>query len=221
MFLRYSGLLFIFVFACAQAKATELAKPSIARQFVNLPLAFERQPSDSVAQYVAHGQGYQIYLSSAGALIRVQPAPGAAAGEVFMEFAGGRTTKALAGPELPGKVNYILGNDPRQWQLSLPTYERVTYQQVYPGVDLVYRGNQRQLEFDLMLQPGTDVGAARLKLTGARGLRLDANGALVLGTDAGDMTIGAPEIYQEVGGARKAVRGRYKLLRHGEVAFQV
>ena len=48
------------------------------------------------------------------------------------------------GPQLPGKVNYIRGNDQRAWQTGLPTYQSVTYKQVYPGIDAVYRGNQQE-----------------------------------------------------------------------------
>jgi sugar lactone lactonase YvrE len=213
-----SGVL--LVLACSLIQAAETTTSPVARQYVNLPLAFERQTDNGAARYVARGQGYRISLTDTGASIRVQPASGAAAGEISMEFAGGRSKQVLPGRELPGKVNYIRGNDPRQWQIGLPTYEQVTYKQVYPGIDVVYRGNQRQLEFDLVLRPGTDVSAARLKFGGARCLWLDADGALLLGTAAGDLKLGVPGIYQEVDGVRKAIRGRYKLLHRQEVVFQ-
>ena len=85
-----------------------------------------------------------------------------------MELSGARQAVPTPGQELPGKVNYIRGNDPRQWQLGLPTFERVTYSDVYPGIDLVYYGNQRQLEFDLVLKPGANPGQVRMKFAGAQ-----------------------------------------------------
>ena len=68
-----------------------------------------------------------------------------------------RQAVAVPEKELPGKVNYILGNDPRRWRFGLSTYERVTYPDLYPGIDVVYYGNQKQLEFDMVLKPGVDV----------------------------------------------------------------
>jgi hypothetical protein len=96
-----------------------------------------------------------------------------------MGFVGSQPAPATPGPELPGKVNYFQGNDPRQWKLGLPTYERVRYHNVYAGVDVVYYGNQQQLEFDLMLQPGADPGRIRLKISGARKIALAADGQLI------------------------------------------
>ena len=73
-----------------------------------------------------------------------------------MEFMHGRQSTAIPQNELPGKVNYIFGNDPRRWRLGLPTYERVTYGNLYPGIDVVYYGNQKQLEFDLVPCAGSN-----------------------------------------------------------------
>jgi hypothetical protein len=68
--------------------------------------------------------------------------------------------------ELPGKVNYILGNDPRNWQIGLPTWARVTYPDTYPGIDVIYYGSQQQLEFDLVVKLGADPGSIRMKIEG-------------------------------------------------------
>src|SRR5437879_1232125 len=69
--------------------------------------------------------------------------------------------------EQPGKSNYLLGNEPSQWLLGIANYAQVQYQDVYPGVDAVYHGNQRQLEYDFRVAPGADPGAIRLAFTGA------------------------------------------------------
>src|ERR1039458_5141434 len=118
------------------ASAIVAATPSITHQYAELPLAFERQGDASQARYVARGNGYAIGLRDGNATIGVQPEPGGSAGAISMEFVGGRHVTGTPSADLPGKVNYIRGNDPRQWQLGLPTYARVTYEGVYRGVDI-------------------------------------------------------------------------------------
>jgi hypothetical protein len=67
-----------------------------------------------------------------------------------------RNAKVSGIDELEGKSNYFIGNDSAKWRRNIPTYARVKYQEVYSGVDLVYYGNQRQLEYDFVLAPGAD-----------------------------------------------------------------
>src|SRR5208337_4111677 len=75
--------------------------------------------------------------------------------------------EVTGGEELPGKSNYFIGNDPKRWRTNVPTYAKVRYQDAYPGVDLVYYGNQRgQLEYDFVVAPGADPAAIRLALSG-------------------------------------------------------
>ena len=58
--------------------------------------------------------------------------------------------------KLPGIVNYFIGNDPEKWRTKIPTYKKVEYKDVYPGIDLAYYGNQGQLEYDLIVAPDVD-----------------------------------------------------------------
>ena len=169
---------------------------------------------------MVRGNGYMIALRGGGATIGVQSQAGSSS-SVSMDFAGSRKVPGTAGPELPGKVNYLHGNDPKQWRLGLSTYDSVSYREIYPAIDVVYRGNQRQMEFDLVLRPGADPKRIRLKFDGARELTLDAEGALVVRSTAGDLRIPLPVIYQEVGGAREAIQGRYGLLPNHEVDFRL
>src|SRR5262249_57341082 len=108
-----------------------------------------------------------------------------------------------------------------QWQLGVANYARVRYEGVYPGVDAVYYGNQRRLEYDFRVAPGADPGAIRLAFTGGGGMALDEQGNLVLHTSGGDVVEQPPVLYQEVDGVRQAVDGRYVLEDDGTVAFAV
>jgi hypothetical protein len=122
--------------------------------------------------------------------------------------------------ELPGKSNYFIGNDPKKWHTNVPQFTKIRYESVYPGVDLVYYGHQRELEYDFVLQSGADPQAIRLGIEGARRLRLE-RGDLVLTTADGDVYLPSPHIYQEVHGTRSEVRGGYVILGKGEVGFKV
>ncbi|MGH8584146.1 MAG: SBBP repeat-containing protein [Gammaproteobacteria bacterium] len=132
-----------------------------------------------------------------------------------MQLIGANPKPRISGADaLPGKVNYLRGNDPKQWRTNVPTYAQVRYEHVYPGIDLVYYGNQRQLEHDFVVAPGADPKTIRLVFQGAEKLDLDAHGDLVLhlthGTD-GEVRLHKPSVYQEVNGARRAIEGRYVL----------
>jgi hypothetical protein len=122
--------------------------------------------------------------------------------------------------ERAGKINYFVGNDLTKWQANVPTFARVEYQGVYPGIDLVYYGNQRQLEYDFTVTPGADPSAIRLSFAGAQQVSLDRQGDLVLQTPAGAVREPKPFLYQQVDGVRQQVSGQF-VLRGQEVGFDV
>jgi hypothetical protein len=107
--------------------------------------------------------------------------------------------------ERPGKSNYFMGNDPRKWRTNMPNYTKVKYSNVYRGVDLVYYGNQRQLEYDFVVKPGADPRQIELNFDGAKGLRLGADGDLIVSIAGGEVIEYKPVIYQNIGGMRRRV----------------
>ncbi len=123
--------------------------------------------------------------------------------------------------ERPGKVNYFIGDDSSKWLTNIPTYGKVAYSGVYPGVDLVYYGNRHQLEYDLIVAPGADPSVIQINFAGAQGLRVDKRGDLWLQTKAGEMRQTKPSIFQEVNGVRKPVNGGYVLKRGNRVGFKI
>jgi len=125
--------------------------------------------------------------------------------------------------ELLTKSNYFLGNDPKKWQANLANYAKVKYAGVYPGVDLIYYGNQGHLEYDFVVAPGADpniirfsVAAARTSATAHRGapLRLTADGDLMVKMDGSEIRLYKPIAYQTNGsGAKEYVKTQYVLER--------
>jgi hypothetical protein len=138
-----------------------------------------------------------------------------------MDLVGANPQARAAGVNpLPGTVNYFLGNDPARWHRHIPTYGRVEYPNVYPGVSLAYYGGPGGLEYDFTVSPGADPSAVALKFGGATGRELDARGDLLVHTAAGDLVQHAPVLYQEVGSQRQAIAGRFAL-DSGLVRFSV
>ena len=123
--------------------------------------------------------------------------------------------------ELPGKSNYFVGNDPHKWRTNVPNYARVKYEGVYPGVDLVFYGNQRQLEHDFVIAPGGDTSQIRLRLEGSKKMSLDGEGNLDIAVEGGEVRLQKPLIYQEGSGRRREIAGGYVLKGTREVAFKV
>jgi streptogramin lyase len=122
---------------------------------------------------------------------------------------------------LPGISNYLIGNDSRRWHTNVGNYGKVVDRGVYPGIDLVYYGNQQELEYDFVVSAGADPGAIRMSFQGAESLSLDAAGNLVLHAAGGDVVEHAPVLYQGDAEGRQAVGGRFVLGAGGQVGFQV
>ena len=120
-----------------------------------------------------------------------------------------------------GVSNYFVGNDPSKWHTNVANYSKAGYQDVYRGINLVYHGDQKQLEYDFTVRPGADPRAIRLDFDGTQGKALDAQGNLVLHTSAGDVVEHAPVAYQMIHGVQHTVASRFVLNPHGQVGFHV
>ena len=119
-------------------------------------------------------------------------------------------------------MNYFKGNDPTKWRTNVPTYAQARYTNVYPGIDLVYYGNQRQLEYDFVVAPGQDPASITMAFEGMEGFELDATtGDLVLQTSSGDVRQRKPLIYQEMAGEKQEIAGNYIVKSDDQVGFQV
>ncbi len=140
-----------------------------------------------------------------------------------MKLEGANTNPQITGlEELPGKSNYFIGNDPRQWRTDIPTYAKVKYEAIYPGVDLVYYGTQgRQLEYDFVVAAGADPRQIKLSFAGMDKLELDTEGDLVIQSGERQMRMHKPLVYQEKDGSREEIAGQYTLSNEREVGFDI
>lgn len=190
-----------------------------------LPLAFEpnQGQTDAGAAYIAHGSGYGLFLMPTEAVLALGAgSKNSSPAAVRMQMEGASANPKIEASEaLPGKVNYIRGNDRSRWVRNVPTFARVQYSSVYPGIDLVYYGKQGQLEYDFAVRSGADPNQIRLKLAGVDGMSLGSDGSLRLKTPARELRWNKPIVYQEVNGERRNVEGRFQLLAGNRVGFSV
>jgi hypothetical protein len=123
---------------------------------------------------------------------------------------------------LPGRSNYFLGRDAARSPADIPTYARVKYADVYPGIDLLFHSSsQGELEYDFIVKAGANPGAPDLIFEGANNITLKQNGDLVIALPTGELIEHAPDMYQEVAGVRRKVIGGYVLRGEREVGFKV
>jgi hypothetical protein len=222
-----SVLLGLVVASATAATATLLRRPDAPAASVppahdalaTLPISFEAAEGG----FVSRGAGYSFALTPAGAVVGVRD------GSFGLRPAGPTANPAAeleAGESLGGTVSRIVGNDPAQWRAGAPTYARVTAKQVWPGVDMVWHGDQRRLQHDMVVAPGVDPSVVAFDVDGARSLTVDGAGDLVVdlhttGAGAPTARLARPVLYQDVAGTRRPVDGGFALRGPAQVGFTV
>lgn len=188
--------------------------------FAKWPLAFEpnQGQSDPRVLFLSRNAGSTLFLTAGEAVVSLR----GAARPLRLAWQGGNPHPQVVGLEaLPGKRHYLKGRDPARWHRDIPTYGKVRYRALYPGIDLVYYGRQRHLEYDLVVAPGADPTQIRLRLAGMDAVNLDEQGALQLHVTGRALSLSKPVIYQETADGKKAVDGGYVLLADNQVGLKL
>jgi hypothetical protein len=249
--LAAAGIVFYFGTAVHSARASgpgSLASGKPSPKSLSMPFFFEPNQGQTAPQvkFLARGSGYGLFLTADEAVLQLQrPAvstehsaassqlsvPGfqrASSSVIRMRIDGANASARISGAApLTGKSNYFIGNDPAKWRHNIPQFARVEYKSVYPGIDLVYYGDQGQLEYDFRVAPAADPNQIALSFEGASA-RIDS-GDLVLSTGNGDVRFHAPRIYQPAapesgnssGTAEKAIAGSFRQLADNKVGFTI
>lgn len=209
--------------------AGKLPTPASNRRFLaslsKLPLRFEANvgQADASVKFFARGNGYSLFLTSDGATMSLRDRSSGQRRTEFvrMKLAGANQTVAVSGTDLlPGRSNYFIGNDPSRWHRNVPQFARVKYENVYPGIDLVFYGNPNRLEYDFRVAPGANPSQAELEFDGPERVELSA-GNLILENESGRLQFEAPQIYQQIEGRRQRVAGRFVLQAANRVGFEI
>jgi len=201
----------------------------VKESYSKIPLSFvvNHGQADKDVKFISRGSGYSLALASttftlAVADTRNKNNEASRASVMQATLLGGNAAAKLSGLErLITKTNYFIGSDPRQWKTNLPNFAKVKYSGVYPGVDLVFYGNQNLLEYDFTVAPGSDPGVIALGFDGITNMRIDEKGDLLLRTDAGEIRQSRPVVYQQIDGARQMIPANYLIKGQKQVAFQI
>jgi hypothetical protein len=217
----------------------------ILDQYGKLPLSFEANhgQTDGRVKFLSRTSGYSLFLTGDEAVLTLNGKK-ASTNKAKIEGAAHKLQSGMAAPkgggvlrmklrnanpaarvtgvdELAGTSNYFIGNDPTKWQTNVPTYAKVKYEGIYSGIDLVYYGNQRQLEYDFIVAPGADPRRIAFDVSGAQRIRRDVQGDLVFKTGEGEIRWHRPVVYQEKDGARQEIAARYTINDTNRVGFQL
>jgi len=195
--------------------------------YASLPMAFELNEGQTHAdvRFLSRGSGYGVYLTADDALLVLSPTPSPrspATQSTLLRIAlvGARPAAISGRDELPGKANYLIG-ERAGWRTGIPTYAKIHYRGVYPGIDLVYHGRQDGLEYDFVVAPGADPRQIAVQFDGAQHIEIDAQGALVLHTAAGPIRQPRPVVYQQLADLRREIDASYVFITQQQVGFEV
>jgi hypothetical protein len=216
----------------------------ILARYPQLPMSFERNQGqeDPRVKFLARGQGYALFLTSDEAILELKKSgivrqasqegmdssklssgnlPNVT-DSVRMTLAGANAkAKVIGVSPLPGESNYFIGNDPTRWVSHVPTFAKVRYEQVYPGIDQIFYGNQGAMETDFVVGPESDPRLIGLNIDGARKLSVNTQGDLVVTTADGEVRFNRPVAYQDLAGRRQPVEARYELAGNRQVKFSL
>jgi hypothetical protein len=206
--------------------------PQVLANYGRLPLTFEpnQGQTDARVKFQARGSGYGLYLTAQEAVLALQRSAAdprdstARTSAISMKLVGANSPAEPAGEiQLPGKSNYFIGNNPAQWHRDIPQFARVRYHDVYPGIDLVYYGNQGRLEYDFVVAPDSDPTQVALRFQGIATPTIDPQGDLVLPALGSALRLQAPRVYQKVGTERRPIASRFELRGpdKNEVGFEI
>ena len=212
------GLLFALVLAALAAEPASRTAPAVGASaaersagdaYANLPLAFvpnAGQTDDSV-RYQAQGAGFSFFFTERKAALVFQK--GKRGQALDLNFVGANPHPELVGAERDsGTVNYLTGSEQHA---GLPTYQSLVYRELWPGIDMVFRGQGGQLKYEFHVSPGANPADIRLAYEGARGVALGAGGALLIDTPLGTLRDARPQSFQRVDGRRVPVESSYAL----------
>jgi photosystem II stability/assembly factor-like uncharacterized protein len=189
----------------------------LALAIQSAPLVFEPNHGQQRAavRFFSRASEYSLSLMSGKAVLQSTNNRDS----VMIQFVGSNRSAAIEGANLlQSKTHYLNDLNPSKWHKDIPNYSRVQYRNLYPGIDLVFYGDHRDVEYDFLLAPSANPSALRLRVAGAR-VEIDENGDLLFHMSSGTFRQRKPRIYQEKDGGRTVIAGGYAM-DHGDIVFR-
>jgi len=229
LLLRFSVFLLIVLLSVSPNffSSPKLILPRLSTDFANLPLSFIPNvgQSQQKIRFQTQGMGSAIFFAQTEIALSLPTSDSHSAKVVRLRYENANQAVSIAGTNpLPGIVNYILGNDPKHWQTNIPTYSGISYEKLYPGIDLSYQGTEGKLKSTYHVAPGADPTQIKWHYEGINAAKIDEKTGNLHLTSANshekEIIEYAPVAWQIINGERVAVAIRYVLIEKQNVFFQ-
>ena len=220
------GLTLVILYALNIPQAMPGIDNVVQMSQVELPLSFVPNKGQTVAevQYQVADMGGTLFFTN-NKIVFTLPTVDQAPTVTQLQFLGANPEPVISGQtQLPGTVNYILGDDPTQWATDLPTYQSIVYQELYPGIDLSYDGTNGRLKGTYTVAPGANPSLIQWQHEGATAVSLDVAHNLHIslpGAAEAMLVEKAPVAWQEIYGQRQMVTAAYVIAANNTVGFSL
>jgi hypothetical protein len=213
----------------AVEKTSGVSKPdkkTVSEGLGSLGLSFEENigQTDPGVRYLARSPYYTLFLTDREAVFRFRKENGGkvARDVLRMQFNNAERSPAVEGiGKLEATSSYFIGDQESNWRRGLKNFGRVNYHGIYEGIDAVFYGAQKALEYDFIVAPNIDPSVISLSFAGARNVSIDKDGSLVLKIKNETIRFGAPVSYQDTEAGRQPVASRYVLEGAGKIGFKI
>ena len=225
-------LIMILAGMAAQLASGEpkIGNSETSNEYYRLPMQFEPNVGQAAepVKFLSRGSGYTLLLTPVETVLSLQPQksrrPGTPLplGQLRVKLVAANQSAQMQGLEpLQGVVNYFVGNDPEQWHTGIRTFSKVKYHEIYPGIDLLYYGNQRQMEYDFVVGPGGRPEKIVLEFSGEDRLEIDSAGDLIAHLKGGSVRWRKPYAYQETDSGKQTVTAKFLRMKSHRIGFEL
>ncbi|HYV05842.1 MAG TPA: SBBP repeat-containing protein, partial [Blastocatellia bacterium] len=200
------------------------ARRRLTEDLARMPMCFEANQGQAPAsaQFVSAFANRRLLINPIEATLQLPQSGAAGREDLRMHFVDANPTAQIHGLDLLAtRAHYFIGNNPKDWHTNIPTFARVICEEIYPGVDVVYYGNQRQLEYDFVVAPGADPDRIRLRFDGSQETTIDTEGNLMVRAGGATVRHNKPVAYQETDGDRSEVQVAFTLMADGSAGFSL
>jgi hypothetical protein len=210
----------------AYANNTNINKTSIQAKYLNIPLYFETNlgQTNKQVKFLSHGQGYTMFFTQNKAVLVLNKSTSnkknLQSDVIDITFPGATPNTDIIGEGgKEGISNYFIGNNPKKWIKDIPNYKEIQYKNLYPGIGLIFSGNQKNLEFSFVVNKNANPENIKMQISGANKIYTDKQGNLILSTKQGKVIYKRLIIYQNIKGIKKQVFGKYVLNKKGIITI--
>lgn len=221
-FIGYAWQVYAGEVAPALTEPDKSTKAKVSESYGNIPLSFIQNDGqmDKEVKFYERASGHTTYFTKEGIYLKLagKTENNDRKSEVMKLTAigGNKKPKVFAEGMQEGKVNYFIGSNQKKWQTNIPTYGAIVYEGIYKNIDMKFYGNNRQMEYDIIVKPGANPSKVQLSYEGIKNLIVTKDGRLEISMKEGTVIQDRPYCYQEINGKCIEVEGKFEILNKGK-----